>query len=201
MRTYTYICKSHPAEFATFAEQLKADEYNLGTTWQDYLSGKWVKLNTKQKAFREAHPEATPEEVWNQQIEEYVRTLVEAKADKLNEIDAFDNSSEVNGFIAEINGEEVEGWFTAAERSNHRASIDAAKLLNVETISLYLGNTAFTLSTITAERILAQIQLYADQCYIVTKRHKAAVEALESIEAVDSYDYYEGYPEKLRFEL
>ena len=49
--------------------------------------------------------------------------------------------------------------------------------------------------------MLAQIQLYADQCFIVTKQHKAAVEALDSIEAVDNYDVTAGYPTKLTFNV
>ena len=199
---HTYIKKNIPIEFIEFDTQLKPKEYNnLGSTWEDYLNGKWVELNAEQVAFHKANTYATPIEVWNMHIEEHERTLTEAKRDKLSEITDYDNSSEVNGFIVEVEGEDVEGWFTAAERSNYRASIDAAKLLNVATLSLYVGNMAITLPTTMAERILSQIQLYADQCYIVTKQHKAAVEALESVEAVDSYDYYGGYPEKPRFTL
>ena len=58
-----------------------------------------------------------------------------------------------------------------------------------------------TLSVATAKLMLAQIQLYADQCFIVTKQHKAAVEALDSIEAVDNYDVTAGYPTKLIFNV
>ena len=49
--------------------------------------------------------------------------------------------------------------------------------------------------------MLAQIQLYADQCYMVTKQHKAAVEALDTIEGVDNFDITSGYPEKLQLSL
>ena len=50
-----------------------------------------------------------------------------------------------------------------------------------------------------AKMALAQVQLYANQCYGVTERHKAAVNALETIEAVEAYDFTIGYPEKLSF--
>lgn len=63
----------------------------------------------------------------------------------------------------------IEGWFTANERSNYRASIDAAKLLELDNISFYVGTTAITIPTLLAERFLALIQLYADQCFMVTK--------------------------------
>jgi hypothetical protein len=49
--------------------------------------------------------------------------------------------------------------------------------------------------------MLAQIQLYADQCFLVTKQHEAAVNALDSIESVDNYDITLGYPTKLVFNV
>jgi hypothetical protein len=49
--------------------------------------------------------------------------------------------------------------------------------------------------------MLAQIQLYADQCFIVTKQHITAVEALETIEEVDAYDVSADYPQRLIFTL
>jgi len=48
---------------------------------------------------------------------------------------------------------------------------------------------------------LAQIQIYADRCYIVTETHKAEVNALEAIDDVDNYDITSGYPEKLTFTI
>lgn len=48
---------------------------------------------------------------------------------------------------------------------------------------------------------LAQIQLYADRCYIVTETHKSNVNALKTIEEVDNYDITSGYPEKLNFNI
>ena len=57
------------------------------------------------------------------------------------------------------------------------------------------------ISTVMAEQMLAQIQLYADSCYIVTMQHKSAVEALDTIEEVDNYDYRDGYPSRLNFNL
>jgi hypothetical protein len=52
-----------------------------------------------------------------------------------------------------------------------------------------------------AEEMLAQLQLYADQCFIVTKQHKAAVEQLTTIEEVDNFPYMEDYPPKINFAI
>jgi hypothetical protein len=57
------------------------------------------------------------------------------------------------------------------------------------------------LSVQVAKTALAQIQIYADRCFIVTEQHKAGVEALSTIEAVDGYDHTAGYPQRLVFNL
>ena len=58
-----------------------------------------------------------------------------------------------------------------------------------------------TLDIQTAKMALAQIQIYANQCYNVTEQHKAAVNALTDIEDVEAFDVTVGYPEKLTFTL
>jgi len=67
---HVYIQKSAPGGFVTLGKALNSDNYPVGTTWQDYLDGKWVKLTTAQKAFRTEHPEASIEEVWNMALNE-----------------------------------------------------------------------------------------------------------------------------------
>ena len=60
---------------------------------------------------------------------------------------------------------------------------------------------SMTVSTVKAEQMLAAIQLYADACFMVTKNHNLAVEALETMEDVDAYDFRTGYPERLNFDI
>ena len=48
-------------------------------------------------------------------------------------------------------------WLTPDKRSNYRNSIDAAKLVGLTTLSLYVGGMAVTLPTQDAELMLAQI--------------------------------------------
>jgi hypothetical protein len=52
-----------------------------------------------------------------------------------------------------------------------------------------------------AKTALAQIQLYANQCYGVTEKHKAAINALETVGEVEAYDFERLYPEKLIFNV
>lgn len=39
--------------------------YEVGTTYEDYLNGAWVPLNAEQKAFYETHPAASAKEFLN----------------------------------------------------------------------------------------------------------------------------------------
>jgi hypothetical protein len=200
MAKYTYIKKDAVGFYVELEKPLTSDLYSdLGTTWIDFINGKYVLLSDEQVAFHVANPEASVLEVWNMELTPpHVRTLDEAKSEMIQRIDEYDRSSNVNGFT--VNGE-IEGWFTADERSNYRSSIESSELLGIETLSFYVGDYLMEVSTNDAKYMLAQIQLYADQCYIVTKQHKLAVEALETIEAVDAFDYTSGYPEKLNFEV
>jgi len=196
---YIYIKKGHG--FIEFGSPM-SQELNgnvMGTTWQDYVAGKWVPLSAEQVAFKEEHPNASVLEVWRMEITPApVRTLEQAKSEKISAINAYDVSDNVNQFT--LNGV-LTDWFTPAQRSNYRNSIDAAKVVGIESLSLFVGGNAITITTTLAEQLLAQIQLYADACYIVTQQHIAAVNALDTIEAVDAFDITQDYPAKLNFSL
>lgn len=199
MTTYTYIKINTKGNYVTLNEPLNENLYNLGSSYEDYLANKWVLLSDEQVTFHEEHPNATVYEVWNMEMTPTPeRTIDDAKSNMIALIDAYDSSENVNGFTVNST---VSGWLTAAERSNYKSSIDAAKLLDIETLSFYIGDLLVSVSTTLAEQMLAQVQLYADQCFIVAKQHKAAVKALTSIEEIDAYDYTSGYPAKLNFDL
>jgi hypothetical protein len=125
------------------------------------------------------------------------RTLDDAKAEMIQKIDDYDSSDNVNGFTV---NDSIEGWFTPEERSNYKSSIDAAKLIGVSALTFFIGDLQLEVTPTQAEYMLAQIQLYADHCFIVTKQHKISVGELETIEDVDSYPYQQGYPSKITFE-
>ena len=200
MATFTYIKHDIKGYYVEFGEKFREDLYdNLGTTWEDFLDNKWVLLSDEQVAFHVANPDARIDEVWKMELDpEPVRTLEQAKEEMIRQIDMYDNSSNVNGFTV---NNEIEGWLTADERSNYRSSIDAAKLLGIQQLSFYIGDTLIELDPTTAEQMLAQVQLYADQCFMVTKQHKMTVEELQTIEEVDAFDYTSGYPAKLNFTI
>lgn len=195
MVKYTYIKLDIKGYYIEFDEMFDPNLYdNLGDTYQDFLDNKWVLLSDEQVAFHNENPTASVKEVWDMELTP--RTLQQAKEEMIAKIDEYDSSDAVNGF--KINGEKV-GWFTPDERSNYKSSIDAAKLLGISTLTFFIGYMELTVTPTQAEYMLAQIQLYADSCYVVTKEHKIAVEGLDTIEAVDAFPYKDGYPEMLNF--
>lgn len=200
MESYVYIKQNIAKHFIDFAEPLKEEEYNnIGTTWEDYRANKWVLLDGRQKEFLENHPTASVKEVWEMEMSQPSQNqLARAKRELERRIDQYDKSNNVNGFTV---NNTIEGWFTPEERSDYRSSIDAAKTLNIETLSFYVGDIPLTVTTQQADYMLAQIQLYANACFMVTKQHKIAVRGLATIEEVNAYDYTQGYPEKLNFDV
>lgn len=203
----TYIRKSIKGYYIDFPDEIDAEYWagKIGSTYQDFRDDKWILLSNEQIAFHTEHPYATISQVISMTLPEPItheRTLEDAKNEKIAQIDEYDQSDAVNSFDVMQNNEIVtSSWLTPAERANYRSSIDAAELVGLETLSLYIGEIPVTLPTATAKLMLAQIQLYADQCFIITKQHKAAVQAMESIETVDAYDQTVGYPQKLVFNL
>jgi len=196
---YTYVRKQHKGYYLETSEPIDAEYWagQIGLTYQDFLEGKWVPLSDEQVAFHNEHPDATVQEVIAMEITPAPeRTLADAKKEKTDAISIYDSSDAVNGFT--VNGE-IGGWLTPSERSNYRSSIEAAKKFSIQELSFYVGDFLMTVTPEQGEYMLDQVQLYADQCAIVTKQHQLAVNALDSIEAVDNYDYTQGYPAKLNF--
>ena len=198
-----YIKKSFPKKFVKLEQELDSNLYsNIGITFTDYELGSWVKLSEQQTEFYLEHPEASVEEVWNTQMQndnyQGLDTLEQAKQDAIRTITLYDLSNAVNAFT--LNGV-IKTWFTVEQRLNYKQSVEAAKLLGEDTLEFLVEGLPFSISVTNAEYMLAQIQRYADKCFIVTEQHKANIKALTSIEEIDNYDYTQGYPNMLSFEL
>ena len=232
MNTYTYIRNNVKGVYIEFSEPLDAEYWagKTGSTYEDYQQGKWVLLSDEQVAFHESHPLASVKEVIEMQLKPLpVRTIEQAKQERRQLVEQYDNSEAVNAFKVVLNsppaeasvlngspvetsvlngspvenpdGNTISAWFTAAERSNHKNTLDAAELLGMTEIDVPLGSESVTIPLQVAKVALAKIQLYADRCYGVTQQHLANIDALTDIAAVDDYDFTQGYPEQLVFDL
>lgn len=153
MKKYTYIKYDVEGYYIEFSDKFDENLYNnIGKIFEDFLDNKWLLLSDEQVAFHIEHPEASVEEVWNMEFAS--RTLDEAKEEMINTITEYDNSANINSFT--INNE-IEGWFTPEERSNYKSSIDAAKLLGIDSLSFFIGDMLLTVTPTQAEYMLAQI--------------------------------------------
>ena len=115
----------------------------------------------------------------------------------LREIAAYDTSSDVNSFT--VSG--MTAWLDKTTRTTVRVAIDSCKTAGRDTYDVWFGGMSISLPCDTAIALLAQLEVYAADCYNTTAKHKAAVEALATREEIAAYDYKSGYPEKLTFSL
>lgn len=201
----TYIRINIKGYYIEFPEEIDAQywEGKIGSTYEDFLDNKWILLSDEQVAFHAEHPEASIEQVLNMTLpEQSERTLEDAKREMIQQIEEYDKSNNINSFnILFTDGTTMSYWLTPQQRANYKNSIDAAKLLNIAEVHPIFNGTQLTMSTSMAETALAQIQIYADKCYIVTETHKSNVNALQNIEDVDNYNFESDYPEKLNFNV
>ena len=125
------------------------------------------------------------------------KTLEEAKEMLLEEIDAYDKSSAVNGFT--LNGAVV--WLDKATRVGLMNSTSITKAMGQPTTTLWLGDSKMEVPCDTAIQLLSALEMYALECFNVTAAHKVAVSELTTIEEVEKYDITAGYPAQLRMEV
>ena len=125
------------------------------------------------------------------------KTLEEAKEMLLEEIDAYDKSSAVNGFA--LNGAVV--WLDKATRVGLMNSTSITKAMGQPTTTLWLGESKMEVPCDTAIQLLSALEMYALECFNVTAAHKVAVSELATIEEVEKYDITAGYPAQLRMEV
>ena len=190
--------------YIELADKIGEDLYdNIGTTFQDYLEGKFVLLTDEQYAFHIDNPLATIKEVFEMALEPpYEPTeeeiLASLKAQKLQEIEQYSHSKAVDQFT--INGV-IKDWLTPTERANYLQSLTSAELLGETEVDFFVGKNLFTLDLRSARLVLAKIQRYADASFIVTERKKIELDALQTADEVREFDISSGYPEQLNFDF
>lgn len=197
---YTYIKNNVRDTYVTVDAPIDEEYWRglIGSTLQDFLDGKWVLLSEAQAAFRADNPGANVVEVWNMELTPAPeRTLQDARSEKLAEIDAYDNSENVNSFV--LGGATM--WLDFSERERIRASIAAYSQHGATTMTKWFKGQEYTFPLDAWARMLNALEVYASEALNVTEMHKAAVQALGSIEEVDGYDHTAGYPELLTFSI
>ena len=123
------------------------------------------------------------------------RWLELQKQRKINEILAFDSSSDVNGFY--LNDELV--WLSKDMRVGLVNSTTIEKNAGIQETTLWFEGHSFVVGVDDVLNMLAALELYAKQCYNKTQEHIAAVNALTDVKDIEEYDYTVGYPTHPQF--
>lgn len=129
-----------------------------------------------------------------EEVETFEERLRNAKEAKIREIEAYAQSDNVN--ILYFNNTPT--WLDKETRANYKLSLDAAELLKEKEITFVVEGNVVKLPIEKARMILAKVQRYADDTFIVSSRHKLEVAKLKKIEDVESFDITADYPEPLK---
>lgn len=127
-----------------------------------------------------------------------------AKNFKLEELHAYDSSSEVNDCIIVYEGNELHYWADKHERGSLGSAVRDCMDLGRTEYRLDLRELGVSLS-IPCEKLLQMLsvlEVYAIDCYNKTTDHEYAIKACTTEVEVDAYEFRGvGYPEIPRFEL
>lgn len=134
---------------------------------------------------------------WQIYNESKIRTLEDAKQEKINSIINYDISDNVNSFI--VNKEQV--WINKADRVGLMNSTNIEIASGKTNTTLWLNNKPLIISCNTLIDMLSELEEYALQCYNITEQHKASVLELDNINDVDNFDITLDYPTRLVFNI
>lgn len=144
----------------------------------------------------EYSPATSEEEILNNGWLPY-ENLEELKKEKIEELVEYDKSSEINTFT--ING--ITTWLDRDTRSALVNAINSKIKLKENTFTLWLNNIRLNLNCESLLNMLANLEIYAQNCFDTTEQHKVMINTLDSIEKIKEYNYTLNYPEKLVFNL
>lgn len=116
-----------------------------------------------------------------------------AKANKIADIEMYDQSNEVNLFYLA----DRPMWLDALTRQTLRISIESYAAMGLEQVTKWFDGNEYTFPTATWLTMLNALEVYAAEALNVTERHKAAVLAMNNVQDIEDYDITADYPEKL----
>lgn len=185
---FIYIKFSIKGFFIELEEKLNEAEYdNIGTTWDDFLNDKFVLLSEEQIQFKNEHPQAKVNEVWNMALDPvHVRDINDARNEKKSEMDYY-FYEHVDDF--KYNGKQV--WVSKNERAN---KINEANLAKKNGDNYYKITDDIETTLEEALYLLDCMSLREMNCKKVVNDTKTKIDSIEDIESVDNLDVSEGFP-------
>lgn len=134
-------------------------------------------------------------EEWLQKQES--KELEKLKQKKLEEIDKYDTSNNVNSFI--LNGTTV--WLDKETRVGLMNSTTILKKIGETKTNLWFGDFNFSIDCDKVIDLLSELEIYALKCYNVTAKHKKEIQSLTTKKEIEDYDYTVDYPTKLDLKI
>lgn len=125
------------------------------------------------------------------------------KKQKKAEVEAYDQSGKVNGFVVKYGGKEYRLWYSAEKRNQLKQGIEAWKNVGNETYNLDLRDYGQRIEA-KCDELLAMIdavERYAVRTYNTTSEHITKIDSLQTIEEVVAHDVKSGYPDNVEIEL
>lgn len=122
---------------------------------------------------------------------------------KLNELEYYDESKDVNDCIIVYKGEELHYWANKTERNDLKNAVRDCISMGRETYRLDLRDKGISIA-LKCELLLsmmAALEVYAIDCFNKTTDHEYAIKNLSTFNDLRDYNFRVGYPEKLRFEV
>lgn len=119
--------------------------------------------------------------------------ISQAKDEKLDQIDEYDQSSNVNLFY--LAGQPM--WLDAQTRQTLRISIESYQAMGIDNVTKWFGGQQFTFPIQAWLTMLNALEVYAAEALNVTEAHKATVQAMTNLQDIQNFDVTTGYPEKL----
>lgn len=129
--------------------------------------------------------------------------LKRAKSRKIDEINNYDSSKDVNICYIKTALDTIPYWANKTERSSLKSAVQDYMSLGRETYRLDLREVGVSVDIVCEKllQMLSALEVYAIDCYNKTTDHIYAVNNLTTVEEIEAYDYRVGYPEKLEFVL
>ena len=192
---FAYLKSDISNKIIFLEKELPTDAYVIGSTYDDYINNMWIKLTEEQINFYKENENASPKEIIEMVIMDENINLIRQM--KLNEIDDYDKSNNVNSFL--LNGINV--WVDRETRVSLMSTTKIKQELGINETTIWSENLHVTLPCNMVINMLSTLEIYAYDCFNKTAEHKLKVNELQSVEEIKQYDITTGYPEKLSFNL
>ena len=161
-------------------EQLNPDNYETGTTWEDYIAGKYVLLTEEQIAFKEANEGASVEEVFNMPLTPVPEPTPEEKLQSAKDLKRQEvYNTNYRHYYIDGNDAYTYDRLSLKDQCNRKDTVEVNGKLYKSSLLL---------------EALNEMADYNDICIGLSEKLLSDIEAAETVEDVEAIEVT-GYPD------